>query len=172
MLTSHELLGFMSPQLAMEILTYAFETDKAVYRATLGAVAEARKVRPVFLERQPKTQRHSTMLATLSKPGLEMVTGNLIRTWLLKKYKGMLCDFLDALGIAHKDGVVDDLPETIDDAKLKAATETLLSKYPREVVAVYLHAFQEMNEVQWPNLKEMLASDKRLELGEIPAANT
>jgi hypothetical protein len=166
MLTSHELLGFMSPKLALEILTYTFETDKAVYRATLNAVAEARRVRPVFLERQPKPQRHAAMLASLTRPGLEMITANLIRTWLLKKYKDMLCDFLDALGIAHKDGVVEDLPESVEDAKLNAAIDVLLGKYPREVVAVYLHAFQEMNEVQWTNLKTLLESDKRLELGE------
>src|SRR5947209_7422821 len=109
MLTSHELLGFMSPNLGLEILTYTFESDKPLYRAVLTSVAEARKVRPVFLERQPKQQRHSAMLASLARPGLEAVTANLVRTWLLKKYKGMLCDFLDALGIAHKEGVVDDL---------------------------------------------------------------
>jgi hypothetical protein len=165
MLTSHELLGFMSPKLALEILTYTHESDKAVYRATLGAVAEALKVRPVFLERQPKPQRHTAMIATLARPGLEMVTANLIRTWLLKKYKDMLCDFLDALSITHKEGVVDDLPASMDDVKLAAAVDVLLGKYPREVVAVYLHAFQEMNEVEWPNLKTMLESDKRLELG-------
>ena len=165
MLTSHELLGFMSPDLGLEILTYAYENDKAVYRAALGSVAEARKVRLVFLERQPKPQRHSAMLATLSRPALEMVTANLIRTWLLKKYKGMLGDFLDALGISHKEGVVDDLPGSIEDSKLHAAVDLLLGKYPREVVAVYLNAFQGMNEVEWPNLKAMLENDKRLELG-------
>jgi hypothetical protein len=171
MLTSHELLGFMSPQLALEILTHVFETDKAVYRVTLGAVAEARRVRPVFLERQPKTQRHAAMLATLTRPGLEVVTSNLIRTWLLKKYKNMLCDFLDALGIAHKEGVVEDLPASVDDAKLISAVDGLIGKYPREVVAVYLNAFQEMNEVQWPNLKKLLEADKRLELGETSVPN-
>ena len=165
MLTSHELIGFMSANLAQEILTYAHESDKALYRATLGAVAEARKVRPVFLERQPRTQQHATMLATLTRPALDLATANLIRTWLLKKYNGMLCDFLDALGIAHKEGVVDDLPATIDDAKLQAAVEALLAKYPAEPVAVYLHAFTEMNEVNWPLLKSMLESDKRLQLG-------
>src|SRR5260370_1757678 len=131
MITSHELLGFMSPALALEILTYTHESDKAVYRATLAAVAEARKVRPVFLERQPKPQRHTTMVATLARPALEMVTANLIRTWLLKQHKSMLCDFLDALAIAHKDGVVDDLPASVDDAKLQAAVDGLLAKHPR-----------------------------------------
>jgi hypothetical protein len=165
MLTSHELMGFMSPQLATEILAYAHDDDKPLYRATMGAVAEARKVRPVFLERQPRTQRNATILATLTKPTLEAVTANLIRTWLLKKYSGMLGDFLDALGLSHKEGVVEDLPTTMDDAKLKAAVDQVLSKYPAEVVAVYLNAFNEMNEVEWPNLKSMLETDKRLQLG-------
>jgi hypothetical protein len=165
MLTSHELLGFMSPPLALDILTYAYETDKPLYRATLGAVAEARKLRPVFLERQPRPQRHAAMLATLARPALELVAGNLIRAWLLKKHKQMLADFLDALGIPHQDGVVEDLPSAMDEAKIRAAVDALLAKYPPEVVAVYLHAFSEMNTVGWPHLKTMLESDPRLQLG-------
>ncbi len=165
MLTSHELIGFMSPALAQEILTYTYESDKPLYKATLSAVAEARHLRPVFLERQPRGQRHSAMLASLAKPALDLVTGNLIRGWLLKKYKDMLVDFLNALGIEHKDGVVEDLPPSMDDAKLQGAVEALLAKYPPEVVAVYLNAFNEMNEVEWPNLKGILETEKRLQLG-------
>ncbi len=165
MLTSHELLGFMSPGLALEILTYSYESDKPLYRAALSAVAEARKLRPVFFERQPRNERHAAMLQTLTRPSLDLVTGNLIRAWLLKKYQAMLCDFLDDLGIAHKEGVVEDLPAAMDDAKLQAAVDKLLTKYPAEVVAVYLNAFNDMNEVNWPNLKTVLESDKRLQLG-------
>ncbi len=165
MLTSHELLGFMSPNLALEILTYAYESDKPLYHVTLKAVAEARKLRPVYLERQPRKERHTAMLSTLTRPALDLVTGNLIRTWLLKKHNQMLVDFLDALGIAHKEGVVEELPPAVDDAKLQAAVEALLAKYPPEAVAVYLHAFHDMNEVDWPNLKNMLETDKRLQLG-------
>jgi hypothetical protein len=165
MLTSHELLGFMSPPLALEILTCTYETDKPLYRATLGAVAEARKLRPVFLERQPRPQRHATMLATLARPALDMVTANLLRSWLLKKHKQMLADFLDALGIPHQEGVVEDLPPAMDDAKVSAAVDVLLGKYTPEVVAVYLHAFSEMNTVSWPHLTTMLESDPRLQLG-------
>jgi len=165
MLTSHEILGFMSPGLATEILVYAYESDKPLYRTVIAAVAEARKVRPVFLERQPRPQRHATMLATLSKPSLEIVTASLLRTWLLKKHKELLIDFLDKLGITHKEGVVEDLPPTMDDAKLREAVDAVLAKYQPEVVAVYLNAFNEMNEVEWPNLKAMLESDKRLQVG-------
>ena len=165
MLTSHELFGFMSPNLAGEIITFIFESDKPTYHATLNAVAQARHLRPVFLERQPKTQRHAAMIATLARPALDLVAGSLIRTWLLKKHKGMLVDFLNALGIKNEEGVVENLPESMDDAKLKPAIETLLAKYPPEAVAVYLNAFNDMNEANWANLKSILESDPRLQLG-------
>jgi len=165
MLTAHEMLGFMSPALATDILSHAFETDKPFYRAALNAVAEARKVRPVFLERQPRQQRHATMLAVLSRPSMEVIAGNLIRNWLVKKQNAMLVQFLDALDIPHKEGVVDNLPPTVDDAKLQAAVEGLLAKHPPETVAVYLLAFNDMNEANWPNLKKLLETDSRLQLG-------
>jgi hypothetical protein len=165
MLTSHELFGFMSPALANEILAFTFESDKPTYRAILNGVAQARHVRPVFLERQPKAQRHATMLSALSKPSLELMAGNLLRAWLLKKYKAMLVDFLNALEIKNEEGVVEGLPAAMDDAKLKAAIEILLAKYPLEVVAVYLNAFNDMNEANWANLKSLLENDSRLQLG-------
>jgi hypothetical protein len=165
MLTAHELIGFMSPGLAAEILEYAHSSEKELYKATLAAVAQARKVRPLFLERQPRAERHKTMLATLARPTMELAAGTLLRGWLLKKHTPLLADFLDALGVPHKDGVVDDLPETMDDAKLKGAIDAVLAKHPVEVVIVYLHAFYEMNEARWPNLKALLESDPRLQFG-------
>jgi len=165
MLKSHELFGFMSPALATEIIEYLFATDKPSYRATLSAVAEARKLRPVFLERQARVERHATMLGTLTRPQLDQVAAILLRTWLVKKHTAMLTAFLDALGIPHKEGVVEDLPATMDDEKLKAAVEQLLAKFPPEVVAVYLNAFNDMNEANWPNLKTILENDSRLQLG-------
>jgi hypothetical protein len=165
MLTSHELFGFMSPALANDILAFTFESDKPTYRAILNGVAEARKVRPIFLERQPRTQRHALVIATLARPNLEPVASNLIRTWLVKKERTMLVDFLNALAIPNNEGVVDDLPKTVDDEKLKSAIETLLAKYRPEAVAVYLNAFNDMNEAHWANLKTMLEGDPRLQLG-------
>jgi hypothetical protein len=165
MLTSHELIGFVSPGLANEILTFAYESDKPTYKAALASVAQARHLRPVFLERQPRAQREAAMLATLTRPALDQMAGTLIRAWLMKKHKAMLVDFLTALGIEHKDGVVDNLPPTMDDAKLKSAVDVLLGKHPPEVAAVYLNVFNDMNEANWPNLKTMLEGDARLQLG-------
>jgi hypothetical protein len=165
MLTSHELLGFMSPALANDILNFTYESDKPTYKATLNAVATALRVRPIYLERQPRPQRHASMISILSRPGLDTVAGGMIRAWLVQKQKPMLVDFLNALEIKNENGVVDDLPKEIDDAKLKSAIETLLAKNPPETVAVYLNAFNDMNEASWPNLKSLLESDLRLQLG-------
>ncbi|HEY5232038.1 MAG TPA: hypothetical protein VIK35_00695 [Verrucomicrobiae bacterium] len=165
MLTSHELLGFMSPALANDILNFTYESDKPAYKAALNGVATALRVRPVYLERQPRAQRHAQMISVLSRPGLEAAAGQLLRVWLVKKQRPMLVDFLNALEIKNEEGVVDDLPKEIDDAKLKSAIETLLAKNPPETVAVYLNAFNDMNMAGWANLKTMLESDARLQLG-------
>jgi hypothetical protein len=165
MLKSYELFGFMSSALANEILTFTFESEKPTYRAVLQAVAEARKLRPVFLERQAKTERHALMLGTLTRPNLDVAAGTLLRTWLVKKHQAMLVDFLNALEIPNENGVVEDLPAAVDDAKLKAAVDTVLAKHPPEAVAVYLNAFNAMNEANWPNLKSLLEGDTRLQLG-------
>jgi len=167
MLKSYELFGFMSPALATDIVAFAHESDKPVYKATVAAVAQARHVRPVFLERQPRPQCHATLVATLARPALDAAAGGLIRIWLLKKQKAMLMDFLNALGIKHEDGVVENLPAAMDDAKLKSAVDALVTKYPPEAVAVYLNAFNEMNEANWANLKTMLESEPRLQLGAV-----
>ena len=155
----------MSPALAADILQYTFESDKPAYKATLAAVAQAKHVRPVFLERQPRDARHAAMLTVLTKPQLDAAAAALLRAWLVKKHQAMLVDFLNSLNIANEKGVVEDLPAGVEDEKLKAAVELLLGKYPNEVVAVYLNAFNDMNTANWPNLKVMLENDRRLQLG-------
>ena len=96
---------------------------------------------------------------------MELISNNLIRNWLVKKQNAMLVQFLNALGIAHENGVVENLPPAMDDAKLQASVDGLLEKFPHETVAIYLLAFNEMNEANWPNLKAMLESNPKLQLG-------
>jgi hypothetical protein len=60
---------------------------------------------------------------------------------------------------------VDELPKAMGDDKLKPALEKVLGNHPQEVVAVYLHAFNTMNDTRWQNLDELLKNDSRLQLG-------
>jgi len=163
-MTSDELFAAIPPTLSLEILEFVAATEKPLYKAALEAVAQSRKVRAVFLERQPRAERHQTMLASLGRPPLRLAADNLLRTWLLKKHAGLLADFLDGMKIAHENGVVENLPASAGDADLNNAVEALLAKHPGPVVAVYLHAFSSMNEAGWTNLDALLKSDSRLAL--------
>jgi hypothetical protein len=171
MLKSHELIGFMSPTLANEIIAFTFDEEKPLRTAIIQAVAEARHLRPAFVQRKPRSEQATMILSTLSRPNLDTAAGTLLRTWLVKKQAAMLTDFLDALDIPNEKGVVEDLPPTVADEKLKAAVDLLLSKHSRETVVVYLNAFYDMNGPGdpkgppfWPNLKQMLETEPRLQL--------
>jgi hypothetical protein len=163
MLTAHELFGFMSPALADEILESTYADNRDLYRAALGAVAQAMRVRPIFLERQPRKDRHKSMAAALSRPSMEEATSGLLRGWLVHHQSAVLVDFLNALGIPHKEGVVEELPPAMEDSRLAAALDALLTKHPQEVVVVYLHAFNSMNGPGWKNLQATLENDPRLQ---------
>jgi hypothetical protein len=165
MMACHELFGFMPPELANEVLEFTYASEKPVYRAALAAVADARKVRPVYLEKQPRPARHKTMVDMLSRPRMEQaaITAELLRGWLVKAQKPMLVEFLDTLSIPHKDGVVEDFPEQVDEQKLGQAIEGLLGKFPAPNVIVYLHTLCATNDGGWANLRTRLQEDSRLQ---------
>lgn len=163
MLKSHELFGFMSPELARRILEDTATDNKDVYDATLAAVANVRRLRLVFLKRQPRDARHDMVLKAMSRTGFEGAASGLIRGWLLKHQVGLLKQFLDQLGIEHENGMVEELPGSVEDAMLNDAIDTLLADHEKEVVILYLHAFHAMNGADWINLDELLAADERLQ---------
>ncbi|MGZ4967363.1 MAG: hypothetical protein ACXV97_09315 [Chthoniobacterales bacterium] len=163
---AHELFQRMSPATAAEVFTFLHREEKPVYKAAIQGLANQRNLRSVFIERKPPNERFPWMQAALSRPLSDALASHLLQAWLLGANKEMLCDFLDALGIAHEaDGTVEELPAAPPKEKLQAAIDHLLGKYPADNVAIYLHAFREMDSaVQWPSLSELLAEDPRLKL--------
>jgi len=107
------------------------------------------------------------MQLALSRKISDTLAAHLLQSWLLDAQKAMLCDFLDGLGIARDaDGTVEKLPESPPKEKLHESITQLLAKYPTEAVAVYLHAFHDMDDsVSWPPLGEVLEEEERLRLG-------
>ena len=164
---SHEIFHQMSPALAAEIFTYLQQEQKPVLKAAIQGLASQRKLRAVFVERKPPNERFVWLQSALGRKVSDTLAAHLLQAWLLGGQKPMLCDFLDSVGIKRdEDGTVDELPESPPKEKLRAAIEQLVAKYPAEAVAVYLHAFHDMDsEVSWPPLGEVLAEDERLKLG-------
>jgi hypothetical protein len=164
---SHEIFQHMSPALAARIFNFLQAEQKPVYKAAIQGLANQRNLRGVFVERKPPNERFPWMQAAFSRKISDSLAGHVLQAWLLGANKEMLCDFLDAMEIKHaEDGTVDELPAEVSKEKLAAAVQRLLEKYPAESVAVYLHAFRDMDAtVQWPALDEVLAEEPRLKLG-------
>jgi hypothetical protein len=156
----------MSPALAAEIFNFLQTEQKPVYKAAIQGLANQRNLRGVFIERKPPVERFPWMQAAFARKISDSLATNVLQAWLLGANKEMLCDFLDSMEIKHSDdGTVDDLPATATKEKIAAAAERLLEKYPAENVAVYLHAFRDMDSaVQWPALDEVLSEEPRLKL--------
>lgn len=163
---SHEIFQRISPALAQDVFQYLQTEQKPVYKAAIQGLANQRNLRAVFIERKPPAERHAWLQAALGRKLSDAMASHLLQGWLLGSRKQMLCDFLEALGIAHDDdGTVEQLPPAPEKAVIAGAVEKLLEKYPAEAVAVYLHAFQQMDDTAgWPPLAEILAEDARLKL--------
>jgi len=164
MLTCHELFGFMPAHLAVEILEATLHADKSAYHTVLSTVATARKVRPEFLQKKPRSERHREMAVSLANPRLDETAALLLRQWLMTSQSGMLMDFLNRLGIEHRQGIVDQFPAAVEDALLTTAVQELLARYPEKIVSIYLHSLVAMKLVHWPNLAAMLQKDPRIQL--------
>ena len=68
----------------------------------------------------------------------------------------MMGDFLDALGIAHEEGLIKD--ETVvkpDSDKLKAAADQIAGKYPAEDVALYFCTLVSQDPETWGELAQL-----------------
>ena len=166
----YEIFAVLSPAISDQLFAFLFEREKPLYKATIETLAKQRKLRPVFIERKPRAERHVWMKDMLGRKLNESVAAHLLQIWLVGTQAKLLCDFLDGLGIAHDDnGTIEELPPEPTKEVLIKAVDPLFEKHDPAVVAVYLHAFQALDDKGWGCLAELLAEDPRLQLA-APAA--
>jgi hypothetical protein len=162
---THALWPVLPAPLANEILLSVQKTNKKLYKTAVEVMAPRMGVRVPILIEMPKTQRHATWIHILGRPEMEVLSFNLLSTWLIETQREMLCAWLDALSIAHgENGCADDFPPEPDAALLKKGVDVLLEKFDPTIVAIYLRTFNCIDETHWPALDEILALDKRLEI--------
>lgn len=173
MLFPHELYQKMSPELAAAGLAFLRKEDRDTYKTGLSSLAIQRKLRPAFIQKRSGDKQIEWMVDQMKMRTSVAVAEHMLQTWLMKEHTDMLVMLLDHLEIDHdgEGSVEGELPEELDDEKLKAGVEMILSKKDPEVVAVYLHMFKLQRPVEWGNLGTMLESDGRLAIGkdEAPA---
>ena len=162
----HEIISRLSPALADQFFAHLQKNEKKLYAATIDTLAKQRKFRPVFIEQKAPAQRHAWMKEALGRATNESVSAHLLQIWFVSGHSKLLCDFLDALGISHdENGTIEQTPPAPEKAALRSAIDGLVQKHDPALVAVYMHAFQALDDSGgWPSLEELLAEDERLKI--------
>jgi hypothetical protein len=161
---THTIWPTLPPQLANDILLAVQKANKKLYRTAVEVMAPRMGVRVPILLEMPKAQRHATWIQILARPEMEVLGFNLLSSWLIESQRPMLCAWLDSLGIKHgANGCADNFPAQPDAAVLKKSVDLLLQKFDSRIVGVYLRAFNQIDETQWPALDEILRTEPRLQ---------
>ncbi|WP_018289822.1 hypothetical protein [Verrucomicrobium sp. 3C] len=160
-------------ELVHEVLLSVRESDKRLYRVVVDLASRRLGIRQAKLLEMPKWERHQLARRVLSLPESEAISSHLFSRWLVHHRAPMLCTWLDTLGISHDgEGVVEEFPQEPPAEKLRDAVEGVLARFPRLDVAIYLRLFNEIEDVGWKGLREILSADERLQLTRREASET
>jgi hypothetical protein len=85
----------------------------------------------------------------------ELVAARLLVTYHLAQQRPMMASFLDALGIKHEDGLIEDEDvQSPTPEALKGAAATLAASYPADDVSLYLSTLIWQDPETWGALAE------------------
>lgn len=127
-------------------------TDDQIQAVVL--IAQQKKFRPktvVGLDIDRKT-RHLAGMTTLP----ETMAARALILYHLAEQRPMMSAFLDALGIAHKEGLIEEEAVKPDPKKLAPAAASLAKSFPAEDVSLYLNTLLCQDPETWGELKDVL----------------
>jgi hypothetical protein len=146
----------MSPErrLAAAELFWSDEQSTEQQIEAVGALASHMKFRPKSVISLP-LEKKAKYLATLPAVS-DTVAARALVNYHLDRQRPMMGAFLDALGIAHENGLISEENVTRPDAaKLMAAASDLSSKFPKEDVLLYLSTLVSQDPDTWGPLAEI-----------------
>jgi hypothetical protein len=136
-------------------LAFWKEPPQELLSSALGLVVRARRLRPQVARALP----HETLariLATVHDPSESIAAGLLVALHLSARRPLLAC-FLDAVGLAHEDGLLKDETEPVAPVGREAALaghQALLAAHPQDQVRVYLNTLWLQDPERWALLAE------------------
>lgn len=159
----HETSGILDlwrelpPDLRLKMAAVFWEDAESVTQhiEAVHAMAKQFKFRPQSILKLP-IDRRARQLAGMSKVP-EGVAARALVAYHLTERRPMLEAFLDALGIPHEHGVIDETPAgPPDPERLTSAVDALVSAYPAADVRLYLRALTAQDPDVWSGLRALL----------------
>ena len=131
-------------------------TDDQIQAVML--IAQQKKFRPksvIALDIERKAH-HLASLPNLSGP----LAARALIVYHLAERRPMMGAFLDALGIAHENGLIQEDEVKPDASKIASAAATIAEQYPAAEVALYLNTLLSQDPATWGGLAEIVKSSK------------
>jgi len=117
-----------------------------------GEVAKLLRFRPQAIRKLPLPQRARKARQILIGRSNAELCYELFGTWLIQKRRELVTGFLDATGVVHEEGMIEDLDHNRPDPeKLAGAVKDLDARFEPQDVTLYLSLAAE----QWPSLTEL-----------------
>lgn len=115
-------------------------------------VAKSLKFRPIAVKKLPMAQRAKRARMLIETSGNAELAYEVFGAYLIRHKKGLVTGFLDKTGVAHEDGMIQDLDTGVPQvAKVAGAVAELEKEFGAEDVTLYLS----MCAQQWGQLAEI-----------------
>jgi hypothetical protein len=128
------------------------ETDSADQQIeAMVLLAQKLKARPKYIATLPVDKKAKHLAHYVGMP--DVLAARLLVSYHLGHQRPMMAAFLDALGIVHDNGLInDDLGGAVSDDKLRLGAEALASAYPPDDVRLYFETLLLQDPDTWGGL--------------------
>src|SRR4051812_28717415 len=116
-------------------------------------ISQQRKARPKFVIGLDDERKASYLASIVNLP--DALAGRALISYHLAAQRPMMGAFLDALGIAHDNGLINEENVTPDADKLAPAAATIAAQFPPEHVSLYLNTLFCQDPETWKGLAEV-----------------
>lgn len=130
------------------------EHDPQEQAEIINLIAQRLKFRTKSVIVLPVAKKSQYLVGLPALP--EMVAARLLVAYHMAHQRSLMGAFLDALGVAHKDGIIAEESEVSPTAdKIREAVKTIAASFPAEDVALYLSTLYWQGPDTWAVLPEL-----------------
>jgi hypothetical protein len=125
----------------------------------LRDLAAALRFREVFLKRTPPVEKARHLRRLVDSPALRQYADEVLRSWLLVRKNAILICFVEAQGMAHTGGLIDDQVAKPDVASLRKGIAAIRAQFPPRDVALYMSVMLAAGGEFWTGLKDAVEAE-------------
>jgi len=157
---AYQVFAAMAPEQAETLLRGVAGKSPAVGAQAVAVAAASMNARPVYLRKQPFAKRAAAVRRALSRVGASDMAEELLAVYFLECRRGLLVEWLGAVGLEHEDGVLKaDAPEPPADTDLEQAVARFRADDDDPDRELLLRAFAAQASIDWPHLDALLSDN-------------